>query len=117
MFSMLDVDGNGTIDFDEFKSGVKREPLLVQAFLAPVQQGSLGAAPATRKRSSVNNALLDKKAAGRTDVSASTGNRNTCQVAVSSSYGVCENTRENTRNADEKEGPAAVTTPSSPVER
>lgn len=52
MFKMLDIDGNGTIDFDEFKAGVKREPLLVQAFLAPVQQGSLVTAPAARRRAS-----------------------------------------------------------------
>lgn len=50
MFTNLDVDGNGTIDFHEFKAGVKREPLLVQAFLAPVQQGSLAAAPAAQRQ-------------------------------------------------------------------
>lgn len=49
MFKSLDVDGNGTIDFEEFKAGVKREPLLVRAFLAPVQQGSLLSAPVTRR--------------------------------------------------------------------
>lgn len=51
MFQKLDIDGNGTIDFDEFKAGVKREPMLVQAFLAPVQQGSLASAPAARRLS------------------------------------------------------------------
>ena len=50
MFDKLDVDGNGAIDFIEFKTGVKREPLLVQAFLAPVQQGSLTTAPAAQRQ-------------------------------------------------------------------
>ena len=46
LFKRLDADGNGTIDYDEFKVGVEKEPLLVKAFLAPVQQGSLTKAPA-----------------------------------------------------------------------
>ncbi|CAM9628981.1 unnamed protein product [Ectocarpus sp. 6 AP-2014] len=46
LFKRLDKDGNGTIDFEEFKAGAKREPLLVEAFLAPVQQGSLATTPA-----------------------------------------------------------------------
>lgn len=50
MFKKLDVDGNGAIDFDEFKAGVKKEPLLVKAFLAPVQQGSLATAPAAARK-------------------------------------------------------------------
>ncbi|CAM9579602.1 unnamed protein product, partial [Hapterophycus canaliculatus] len=36
LFKRLDADGNGTIDFEEFKAGARREPLLVNAFLAPV---------------------------------------------------------------------------------
>lgn len=50
LFKRLDVDGNGTIDFDEFKAGAKKEPLLVKAFLAPVQQGSLAMAPAAVRK-------------------------------------------------------------------
>lgn len=50
LFKRLDVDGNGTIDFEEFKAGARKEPLLVKAFLAPVQQGSLATAPATAGR-------------------------------------------------------------------
>eukprot|EP00752_Nemacystus_decipiens_P012818 g11352.t1 len=50
LFKKLDVDGNGTIDFDEFKAGAKNEPLLVRAFLAPVQQGSLATAPAAVRK-------------------------------------------------------------------
>lgn len=50
LFKKLDVDGNGTIDFDEFKAGAKKEPLLVKAFLAPVQQGSLATAPAAARK-------------------------------------------------------------------
>lgn len=50
MFRKLDADGNGAIDFAEFKAGVQREPLLVEAFLAPVRQGSLApAVPKARK--------------------------------------------------------------------
>lgn len=50
LFKRLDVDGNGTIDFDEFKAGAKKEPLLVNAFLAPVHQGSLATAPAAVRK-------------------------------------------------------------------
>ncbi|CAM9934371.1 unnamed protein product [Pylaiella littoralis] len=51
LFKRLDLDGNGTIDFEEFKAGAEREPLLVEAFLAPVQQGSLARAPAAVRKS------------------------------------------------------------------
>lgn len=108
MFSLLDVDGNGAIDFDEFKSGVKREPLLVQAFLGPVQQGSLGNAPVTKKRSSAKTSL-DKKSAG-------TGNGNVCQ-GVTSPSGGCANGSENMRIANEKDTPAEVSTQSSQLGR
>ena len=50
LFKRLDLDGNGTIDFDEFKAGAKKEPLLVKAFLAPIQQGSLVTAPAAVRK-------------------------------------------------------------------
>lgn len=49
MFKELDLDGNGTIDFEEFKAGAKKAPLLVKAFLAPVQQGSLATTPAAAR--------------------------------------------------------------------
>lgn len=50
------MDGNGTIDFEEFKAGAKREPLLVKAFLAPVQQGSLATAPAAARKATIAGA-------------------------------------------------------------
>lgn len=50
------MDGNGTIDFEEFKAGAKREPLLVKAFLAPVQQGSLATAPAAARKAKIAGA-------------------------------------------------------------
>eukprot|EP00903_Cladosiphon_okamuranus_P009913 g9412.t1 len=53
LFKRLDLDGNGTIDFDEFKAGAKKEPLLVEAFLAPVQQGTLSTAPAAVRKTNV----------------------------------------------------------------
>jgi len=34
IFVRLDADGNGSIDFDEFKTGVLSDPILVQAFRA-----------------------------------------------------------------------------------
>lgn len=63
LFKRLDADGNGTIDYDEFKAGAKREPLLVKAFLAPVQQGSLTRAPAATRRAA-ETPKTDEKSEG-----------------------------------------------------
>ncbi len=60
LFKRLDADGNGTIDYDEFKAGAKREPLLVKAFLAPVQQGSLTRAPAATRKAAETPKLAEK---------------------------------------------------------
>jgi len=38
VFVRLDQDGNGTIDFEEFKQGVLMDPVLVQAFLTPLKE-------------------------------------------------------------------------------
>lgn len=79
MFQDLDVDGNGVIDFGEFKAGAKREPLLVEAFLAPVRQGSLATAPAARRRSS----LLGSGASAETeDVSTHTTSTGSTPVST-----------------------------------
>lgn len=68
MFAMLDTDGNGMIDFEEFKAGVKREPLLVEAFLAPVQQGLLSSTPAARQMG-VKQGQLQQPVPGRSSCS------------------------------------------------
>ena len=37
IFARLDSDGNGMIDFNEFKQGILRDPVLVQSILKPIQ--------------------------------------------------------------------------------
>jgi calcium-dependent protein kinase len=38
IYHRLDQDGNGTIDYEEFKQGVMLDPVLIQAFLTPIKE-------------------------------------------------------------------------------
>ncbi len=40
VFETLDVDGDGEISWDEFRTGVARDPYLVNALLRPIQRGT-----------------------------------------------------------------------------
>jgi calcium-dependent protein kinase len=37
IFARLDSDGNGTIDFQEFKNGITKDKILIQHFVQPIQ--------------------------------------------------------------------------------
>ena len=37
IFARLDSDGNGTIDYEEFKAGITNEVILIQNFIKPIQ--------------------------------------------------------------------------------
>mgnify|MGYP005991979339 CR=1 FL=1 len=40
VFETLDVDGDGEISWDEFRTGVAKDPFLVNALLRPIQRGT-----------------------------------------------------------------------------